>query len=255
MLQVTELRSGYGRIEALKGVSLEVRSGEIVALIGANGAGKTTLLKALAGVLPIWAGSITYDGERIERLPPAPRVRRGLSLVPEGRGILHRMTVRENLLMGAYGRPRGGDLEREMDEVVRRFPPLAPRRFQLGGTLSGGEQQMLAIARALMARPRLLMLDEPSLGLAPLMVREIMRVLGELRAQGITILLVEQNARQALQLADRCYILASGRMAAGGEARAMLASPEVQAAYLRGAGGQGPGTRASGRTPPPIPDP
>jgi len=237
MLQVTGLRSGYGRIEALQGVSLEVRAGEIVTLIGANGAGKTTLLKALAGILPAWAGGITYDGVRIERLQPPQRVRRGLSLVPEGRGILQRMTVRENLLMGAYARDGGADLEAEAAEVLRRFPPLAPRRHQLGGTLSGGEQQMLAIGRALMARPRLLMLDEPSLGLAPLMVREIMRILAELRAQGITILLVEQNAKQALQLADRCYILATGRIVASGQARAMLESPEVQAAYLRGAGG------------------
>ncbi len=237
MLQVTELRSGYGGIEALKGVSLEVRAGEIVAIIGANGAGKTTLLKTLAGVLPAWGGAITYEGDRIERLSPPQRVRRGLTLVPEGRGILHRMTVRENLLMGAYARRGNGSLEKELDDVLRRFPALEPRRHQLAGTLSGGEQQMLAIGRALMARPRLLMLDEPSLGLAPRLVREIMRILGELRGQGITILLVEQNARQALQLADRCSILASGRVVASGEARAMLESPEVQSAYLRGAGG------------------
>jgi branched-chain amino acid transport system ATP-binding protein len=237
MLQVSGLRSGYGGIEALKGVSLEVRAGEIVTLIGANGAGKTTLLKSLAGVLPAWGGGITFEGDRIERFSPSQRVRRGLTLVPEGRGILHRMTVRENLLMGAYARRGNGNLEAEMDQVLRRFPALDPRRNQLAGTLSGGEQQMLAIGRGLMARPRLLMLDEPSLGLAPLMVREIMRILGELRGQGITILLVEQNAKQALQLADRCSILASGRIVASGEARAMLASPEVQAAYLRGAGG------------------
>ena len=237
MLQVSELRSGYGGIEALKGVSLEVRAGEIVALIGANGAGKTTLLKTLAGVLPAWGGAITYEGERVERLSPPQRVRRGLTLVPEGRGILHRMTVRENLLMGAYARRGNGNLETEMEQVLRRFPGLEPRRHQLAGTLSGGEQQMLAIGRAVMARPRLLMLDEPSLGLAPLMVREIMQILGELRGQGITILLVEQNARQALQLADRCSILASGRVVASGDARAMLESPEVQSAYLRGAGG------------------
>jgi branched-chain amino acid transport system ATP-binding protein len=249
MLSVKHLKVSYGCIEAIKDVSFEVPAGKIVALIGANGAGKTTLLKTLAGVLPAWGGSIAYDGARIERVAPPQRVRRGLSLVPEGRGILHRMTVRENLLMGAYARPRDGDLEREMAEVVRRFPPLAPRQHQLGGTLSGGEQQMLAIGRALMARPRLLMLDEPSLGLAPLMVREIMRTLGELRAQGITILLVEQNARQALHLADRCYILASGRMVAGGEARAMLASPAVQAAYLRGAGGTAAGPRGLGTEP------
>ncbi len=255
MLQVTELRSGYGRIEALKGVSLEVRAGEIVALIGANGAGKTTLLKTLAGVLAAWGGEIVYDSERIERLPSPQRVRRGLSLVPEGRGILHRMTVRENLLMGAYARRADGALEADIQRVVGRFPALAGRQLQLGGTLSGGEQQMLAIGRALMARPRLLMLDEPSLGLAPLLVREIMRILGELRAQGITILLVEQNARQALQLADRCYILASGRIVAGGEARAMLESPEVQAAYLQGAGGRVSGAGAGGGKPSPTPDP
>jgi len=230
------VRSGYGRIEVLKSVSLEVRQGEIVTLIGANGAGKTTLLRALAGVLPVWGGSIALDGAPIERLPPAARVRRGLCLVPEGRGILHRMTVRENLLMGAYARRADGDLEAEIAEVIRRFPPLGPRQRQLAGTLSGGEQQMLAIGRALLARPRLLMLDEPSLGLAPLVVREIMRILRDLRAQGITILLVEQNARQALQLADRCYILAAGRVRASGDARAMLKSPEVQAAYLQGAG-------------------
>ncbi|MCI0548705.1 MAG: ABC transporter ATP-binding protein [Candidatus Rokubacteria bacterium] len=235
MLQVADLRSGYGRLEVLRGVSLEVRQHEIVALIGANGAGKTTLLRALAGILPARDGTIALDGTRIERLPPDGRVRRGLCLVPEGRGILQRMTVRENLLMGAYARA-DGDLVAEIAEVIRNFPSLGPRQTQLAGTLSGGEQQMLAIGRALLARPRLLMLDEPSLGLAPLVVGEIMRILRDLRAQGITILLVEQNARQALQLADRCYILAGGRVHASGDARGMLESPEVRAAYLQGAG-------------------
>ncbi len=215
-------------------------------LIGANGAGKTTLLRALAGVLPAWGGTIALEGARIERLPPAARVRRGLCLVPEGRGILHRMTVRENLLMGAYPRRADGDLEAEIAEVIRRFPPLRPRQKQLAGTLSGGEQQMLAIGRALLARPRLLMLDEPSLGLAPLVVREIIGILRDLRAQGITILLVEQNARQALQLADRGYILAGGRVHASGDARAMLKSPEVQAAYLQGVGPARPGAPPEG---------
>jgi branched-chain amino acid transport system ATP-binding protein len=243
VLQVSALRSGYGQAEVLKGVSIEVRQGEIVTLIGANGAGKTTLLKTLAGLLPTRGGRVTYDGEPIERLPPPVRVRRGLILVPEGRGILQRMTVRENLQMGAYARPARADVEADLAAVVRRFPVLAERATQPAGTLSGGEQQMLAIGRALMARPRLLMVDEPSLGLAPLLVREIMRILAELRARGITILLVEQNARQALQLADRCYILASGQIVAGGEARAMLASPEVQAAYLRGAVAEGSRTR------------
>ncbi|MGH7319767.1 MAG: ABC transporter ATP-binding protein [Candidatus Rokuibacteriota bacterium] len=237
MLQVAELRAGYGRLEVLKGVSLEVREGEVVALIGANGAGKTTLLKTVAGVLPAWAGGIRYEGDSIERLPPPRRVRRGLVLVPEGRGILQRMTVRENLLMGAYARPRQEPLEAELAAVAHRFPVLAERGSQVAGSLSGGEQQMLAIGRALMARPRLLMLDEPSLGLAPFLVCEVMEILRELRAQGITILLVEQNARQALQLADRGYILATGRIVGSGEARALLESPDVRAAYLRGAGG------------------
>ncbi len=243
LLQVADLRAGYGRLEVLKGVSLEVRQGEIVALIGANGAGKTTLLKTVAGILPARAGGIRYDGDGIERLAPSWRVRRGLVLVPEGRGILHRMTVRENLLMGAYAWPRRESIDADIAAVVRRFPVLAERGSQVAGSLSGGEQQMLAIGRALMARPRLLMLDEPSLGLAPLLVREIMEILRELRAQGITILLVEQNARQALQLADRGYILATGQIVGSGEARALLESPDVQAAYLRGAVGLRGGTR------------
>jgi branched-chain amino acid transport system ATP-binding protein len=234
-LVVEGLRAGYGRIEVVRGVSLEVRRGEIVALIGANGAGKSTLLRTLAGVLPAWGGTITYEGERIEGLPAPQRVRRGLMLVPEGRGILQRMTVRENLLMGAWARsPAPGDAE--VAEVLRRFPALTGRAEQRAGTLSGGEQQMLAIGRALMARPRLLMLDEPSLGLGPLIVRDVMGILAGLRAQGITILLVEQNARQALRLADRGYVLATGLVVASGAARALLESPEVQAAYLRGAG-------------------
>jgi branched-chain amino acid transport system ATP-binding protein len=237
MLEVDGLRAGYGRVEAVKAASLEVREGEIVALIGANGAGKSTLLRALAGVVRAWAGQIRYDGERIEALAPPERVRRGLVLVPEGRGILARMTVRENLMMGAYARRDTATIEADVARVVARFPILGQRARQLAGTLSGGEQQMLAIGRALMARPRLIMLDEPSLGLAPLLVRQIMATLGELRADGRTILLVEQNARQALQLADRAYILRTGHIVASGEAHALAASPEVQAAYLRGAGG------------------
>jgi len=235
MLRVADLIAGYGRSEVLRGVSLEVRPGEIVALIGANGSGKTTLLKTLAGILPVWRGQIGYDGSAIERLTPPERVRRGLVLVPEGRGILHRMTVRENLLMGAYTRGNDGAVAADAATVAHRFPVLAERWHTLAAALSGGEQQMLAIGRGLMARPRLLMLDEPSLGLAPLFVREVMRILGELNAQGITILLVEQNARQALRLAHRCYVLATGQVVASGDARAMLDSPEVQRAYLAGA--------------------
>jgi len=244
ILDVADLGAGYGRSEVLRGVSLEVRPGEIVALIGANGSGKTTLLKTLAGILPAWRGRIRYAGEAVERLTPPERVRRGLVLVPEGRGILQRMTVRENLLMGAYGRRDTGGVAAEAAAVARRFPVLGERWQLLASALSGGEQQMLAIGRGLMARPRLLMLDEPSLGLAPLLVREVMRILGELNAQGITILLVEQNARQALKLAHRCYVLATGQVVTSGEARAMLDSPEVQRAYLAGA-------RESGRDPDP----
>jgi branched-chain amino acid transport system ATP-binding protein len=235
LLRVADLVAGYGRSEVLRGVSLEVRPGEIVALIGANGSGKTTLLKTLAGLLPAWRGAIRYAGEAVERLAPPARVRRGLVLVPEGRGILQQMTVRENLLMGGYARPDAADVATDAATIARRFPVLEERWHQLAGALSGGEQQMLAIGRGLVARPRLFMLDEPSLGLAPLLVREVMRILGELNAQGITILLVEQNARQALRLAHRCYVLATGQVVASGEARAMLDSPEVQQAYLAGA--------------------
>jgi branched-chain amino acid transport system ATP-binding protein len=231
MLVARDVSAGYGRIEALTAASLTVRAGEIVTLIGANGAGKSTLLRTLAGALPARHGTIDYAGARIESLSPADRVRRGLVLVPEGRGILHRMTVRENLLLGGYARG-GADLTRDVDAALTRFPQLARRTRQLAGTLSGGEQQMLAIGRALVARPRLLMLDEPSLGLAPKLVREVFAIVGELRASGLTILLVEQNARQALALADRCYIMANGRIVNEGAARDFLESPEVQAAYL-----------------------
>jgi branched-chain amino acid transport system ATP-binding protein len=237
VLVATALSAGYGRIEALRNVSLEVRPGEIVTMIGANGAGKSTLLRTLAGLLSARAGTIAYDGERLERLGAAQRVQRGLVLVPEGRGILHRMTVHENLLMGGYAR-RDGPLWNDLQTALARFPALAPRLRQPAGTLSGGEQQMLAIARALVMRPRLLMLDEPSLGLAPLVVREIVRVIGDLRQSGITILLVEQNARQALQLADRCYIMAAGRIVREGRAREFLESREVHEAYLGGLAGR-----------------
>jgi len=237
VLTATALSAGYGRIEALRGVSLEVRRGEIVAMIGANGAGKSTLLRTLAGLLSTRTGTIAYEGERLEHLGAAERVRRGLVLVPEGRGILYRMTVHENLLMGGYTR-RHGPLSADLEAALARFPALAPRLQQPAGTLSGGEQQMLAMARALVTRPRLLMLDEPSLGLAPLMVREVVRVIGDLRQSGITILLVEQNARQALQLADRCYIMANGHIVREGPARAFLESREVHDAYLRGAAGR-----------------
>jgi branched-chain amino acid transport system ATP-binding protein len=234
VLVASELGAGYGRIEALHRVSIEVREGEIVTLIGANGAGKSTLLRTLAGALPPRSGTITYAGRRIERLSAPDRVRQGLVLVPEGRGILHRMTVHENLVMGAYTR-RGTGLAADIDAALARFPQLGSRARQLAGTLSGGEQQMLAIARAVIARPRLLMLDEPSLGLAPLVVREVMAIVAELRRDGLTVLLVEQNARQALQLADRGYVMASGRIVLSGPASDLLASAEVQDAYLRGA--------------------
>ncbi|MBI3090287.1 MAG: ABC transporter ATP-binding protein [Candidatus Tectomicrobia bacterium] len=245
MLKVEDLRTRYGHIEALRGVSLEVKAGEIVTLIGANGAGKTTLLKTLCGVLSPATGRITYAGERLERRPPAQRVRRGLVLVPEGRMILRRMTVHENLLMGTYAR---SDLHRvadELEEVYTTFPILRERRRASASVLSGGEQQMLAIGRALMAKPRLLMLDEPSLGLAPLVVKEIFRIIGSLRQQRITILLVEQNALQALKLADRGYVMELGRIVMADTAKELLHSERLGEAYLGGSPKGSPATESA----------
>jgi branched-chain amino acid transport system ATP-binding protein len=230
LLELRELRVFYGAIEALKGVGLRVAEGEVVALLGANGAGKSTTLKAASGMLAPRSGEVLLRGERVDGIKSHELVRLGIGHVPEGRRVFARMSVLENLRMGAYRlkRPDPADLER----VFSLFPVLAQRRKQIGGTLSGGEQQMLAIGRALMGKPELLLLDEPSMGLAPLIVQQIFEILGEINAQGTTLLLVEQNASQALQLADRGYVLETGEVVMSDEASALLSDPRVRAAYL-----------------------
>jgi len=231
MLRVEGLRSGYGRIEAVKGVDLEVASGEIVALIGANGAGKTTLLRTISGVHPISAGRILYEGEAIEALPPHARVARGIAQVPEGRQVFAPLTVEDNLRLGAFRRGRA-ETEATLGEVFALFPVLAEKRSLLAGGLSGGQQQMLAVGRAMMARPRLLLLDEPSMGLAPLLVDQILDAVVRLRRGGMTVLLVEQNASAALAIADRAYVLETGRIAHSGSGQALMHDPRVREAYL-----------------------
>lgn len=235
LLELRELRVFYGAIEALKGIDLKVYEGEVVALLGANGAGKSTTLRTASGMLTPRTGQVLLYGERVDGIKSHDLVRFGIGHVPEGRRVFPRMTVRENLEMGAY-RFKAPDAD-EMDRVYTLFPRLAERRTQLGGTLSGGEQQMLAIGRALMGKPELLLLDEPSMGLAPLIVRQIFDILKEINEQGTTVLLVEQNASQALQLADRGYVLETGAVAMSDEASSLLADPRVRAAYLgEGAG-------------------
>ena len=231
MLTVEGLRAGYGKVEVLHDVALEVAPGRIVALIGANGAGKTTLLKTISGLVRPSGGTIHFEGEGIGRRAAHKIVALGISHVPEGRAILKRMSVLENLRMGAYVRS-DAEVEGDIAAVMARFPVLAERRYQPAGTLSGGEQQMLAIARALVARPRLLLMDEPSLGLAPKLVTRIFRTLRELRDEGKTILLVEQNARQALQVADHAYVMERGRIVLAGTGASLLDTPEVQRTYL-----------------------
>ena len=230
-LCIRGLRSGYGKIEVLHDVVLDIAQGEIVTLIGANGAGKTTLLKTISGLLRPGAGSITFEGKSIMRRPPHKIVELGISHVPEGRAILKRMTVVENLRMGAYVR-NDSEIAPDIEAALARFPVLLERRLQIAGTLSGGEQQMLAIGRALVARPRLLLFDEPSLGLAPKIVSQIFRTLRELKNEGKTILLVEQNARQALRVADYGYVLERGRIVYSGSGEELLNMPEVQRMYL-----------------------
>jgi branched-chain amino acid transport system ATP-binding protein len=231
MLSVHGLRAGYGKIEVLRDVSIAVEQGQIVTLIGANGAGKTTLLKTISGLIRPSAGTIRFEGQNIARMAAHKITGRGISHVPEGRAILKRMTVVDNLRMGAYVR-NDKEIDRDIDAVFQRFPLLSERRDQIAATLSGGEQQMLAIGRALVARPRLLLLDEPSLGLAPKFVTLIFQALRELKAEGKTILLVEQNARKALQVADRAYVMERGRIALSGTGQELLNMPEVQRTYL-----------------------
>ena len=231
MLEVKGLRSAYGRIEVLKSVDLEVRAGEVVALVGSNGAGKTTLLRSLSGVQPITGGAIRFNGERIDRLSPHQRVERGITQSPEGRQVFGPLTVEDNLRLGAYRR-RDKEINQDRDRIYAMFPILAEKRHLLAGGLSGGQQQMLAIGRALMGRPKLLLLDEPSLGLSPLLVDQILDAIVSLRRDGITVLLVEQNASAALGIADRGYVLETGKVAHSGAGSALLADPQVKAAYL-----------------------
>jgi branched-chain amino acid transport system ATP-binding protein len=231
LLEVRDLHVFYGNIEAIKGVSLEIREGEIVTLIGANGAGKTTTLNAISGLLRPRSGTINYAGQALAGVPAYEVVTRGLSQAPEGRKIFPRMSVRENLEMGAFSRPRQ-DLKADFERVFDLFPVLRERESQPGGTLSGGEQQMLAMGRALMAGPKLLMLDEPSMGLAPMLVERIFAIVKEINAQGTTILLVEQNAHVALEISSRGYVLETGRVTLTDEASALLRDPHVREAYL-----------------------
>jgi len=237
LLELSDVRVHYGRIEALKGISVNVASGEIVTLIGANGAGKTTTLKTISGLRPVTSGRIIFNGRDITGLAGHARVELGISQAPEGRGIFPGMTVVENLEMGAYARKdrrQKAALAADFDRVFALFPRLAERRKQSGGTMSGGEQQMLAIGRALMARPQLLLLDEPSMGLAPMLVSQIFSIISDINAQGVTILLVEQNAAQALQRADRAYVLESGRVVNTAPAKDLLDDETVRAASLGG---------------------
>jgi branched-chain amino acid transport system ATP-binding protein len=235
LLELEDVRVHYGSCEALKGVSVTVDEGEIVTLIGANGAGKTTTLKTISGVRPVTSGRVRFEGEDITGLAPHKLVERGICQAPEGRGIFPGMSVEENLDMGAYGR-RGKDVGPDRDRVFELFPRLLERRTQPGGTLSGGEQQMLAIGRALMARPKVLLLDEPSMGLAPKLVAQIFSIITEINEQGTTILLVEQNAMQALQRAHRAYVLEVGHVVKTADADALLDDEDVVAAYLGGSG-------------------
>ncbi len=232
MLTLKSLQAGYGRVPVLKGISLHVRAGEVVTLIGGNGAGKTTTLRAVSGLLPPRKGAVEFDGQDLTRMPPERIVTLGLALVPEGRRVFASLTVTANLELGAYHRRDKGKVRRDLEAMRQRFPILKERAHQAAGTLSGGEQQILAIGRALMARPRLLMLDEPSMGLAPRMVTQVYEILAELKAAGTTILLVEQNARAALKVADRGYVLETGRIILDGSAAELREDPEVQRAYL-----------------------
>ena len=232
LLEVSDIRARYGAIEALKGVSLTVEEGEVVTLIGSNGAGKSTTLRSISGLTPASAGTVTFDGEDITRVPAHEIVVRGIALSPEGRHTFPRMTVRENLELGAHRRAKGPEIGQDLDRVFTLFPRLQERERQKAGTMSGGEQQMLAIGRALMARPKLLMLDEPSMGIAPILVARIYETIGEINKSGVAILLVEQNANYALDISRRGYVLETGRVVLLGESAKLRDDPEVQRAYL-----------------------
>jgi branched-chain amino acid transport system ATP-binding protein len=235
MIRIHNLSAGYGSLNVLRRLSLHVKQGEIVTIIGANGAGKSTLLRTITGLLKAGSGEVLFRGEDIQRIPPEQVVFRGCSLVPEGRQVFAAMPVKENLLLGAYVQYKRGkhdEVAHDLDRVFGLFPVLKQREHQLAGTLSGGEQQMLAIGRALMARPSLIMLDEPSMGLAPLIVKDIFHIIARIRDEGCTVLLVEQNARSALKIANRGYVLETGRIILEGDAEDLLANREVQRAYL-----------------------
>jgi branched-chain amino acid transport system ATP-binding protein len=232
LLKVSGLKVSYGGIQAVKGVDFEVREGELVSLIGSNGAGKTTTMKAITGTLPINAGDIEYLGKSIKGQGPWDLVKQGLAMVPEGRGVFTRMTIIENLQMGAYIRDDAEGIAADMEKMFTIFPRLRERKDQLAGTMSGGEQQMLAMGRALMSRPKVLLLDEPSMGLSPIMVDKIFEVVKDVFAQGVTVLLVEQNASRALSIANRGYVMESGIVTMTGDAKEMLVDPKVRAAYL-----------------------
>ncbi|RSM41036.1 ABC transporter ATP-binding protein [Amycolatopsis balhimycina DSM 5908] len=232
LLELSDVSVHYGRIQAVTGLSITVNEGEIVTLIGANGAGKSTTMRAISGIRPISSGKITFAGEDISKLRGDLRVVRGISQAPEGRGIFPGMTVMENLDMGAYARKDRKDLSADLERVFELFPRLAERKTQLGGTMSGGEQQMLAIGRALMAKPKLLLLDEPSMGLAPQFIQQIFRIITEINKQGTTVLLVEQNAQQALSRAHRAYVLETGRITKSGTGKELLADNSIKEAYL-----------------------
>lgn len=232
LLKVQGLQVSYGGIQAVKGVDFEVFEGELVSLIGSNGAGKTTTMKAITGLLPLGDGDIEFGGKKVRGLGAWDLVRAGLVMVPEGRGVFTRMTITENLLMGAYTRSDTAAIAEDLERMFALFPRLRERKDQLAGTMSGGEQQMLAMARALMGRPKLLLLDEPSMGLSPIMVDKIFEVVGDVSRQGVTIVLVEQNASRALAIADRAYVMESGLITMSGPGKSMLNDPKVRAAYL-----------------------
>jgi branched-chain amino acid transport system ATP-binding protein len=232
LLELKRLQVAYGGIQAVKGIDLGVEQGELVCLIGANGAGKTTTLKGITGLQPVKSGSIHYDGEDITGKPAFQLVRKGLSMVPEGRGVFGALTIDENLAMGAYTRDDAAAIRQDAERVFELFPRLKERRRQTAGTLSGGEQQMLAMGRAMMSRPKLLLLDEPSMGLAPLMVQKVFETVLAIAKEGVTILLIEQNAKLALEVSRRGYVMESGEITIAGSARELLSDPKVRAAYL-----------------------